>query len=67
MNFFNGIAGSVPFDDASRSVWLFFAIAVPISGVVLSTFYFWNEYERKKDEEKVDGEKKLATSEGNIG
>ena len=57
MNFFNGIAGNVPFDDASHNVWLFFAIAVPVSGVVLFTFYFWDEYERKKDEKKVDGER----------
>jgi hypothetical protein len=60
MNFFNGIAGKVPFDGASRNVWLFFAIAVPISGFVLFTFYFWDEYERKKDEKKVDGEKNMA-------
>lgn len=62
MNFFNGIAGNVPFDDASHNVWLFFAIAVPVSGVVLFTFYFWDEYERKKDEKKVDGEKTSTIS-----
>jgi hypothetical protein len=62
MNFFNGIAGNVPFDGASRNVWLFFAIAMPISGIVLFIFYFWDEYERKKDEKKVDGEKSLAVS-----
>jgi hypothetical protein len=62
MNFFNGIAGNVPFDGASRNVWLFFAIAIPISGIVLFIFYFWDEYERKKDEKKVDGEKSLAIS-----
>jgi len=62
MNFFNGIAGNVPFDDASRNVWLFFVIAVPISGIVLFIFYFWDEHERKKDERKVDGEKSLESS-----
>ncbi|KAH6868828.1 hypothetical protein BKA58DRAFT_300493, partial [Alternaria rosae] len=43
MNFFNGIAGNVPFDEASRSVWLFFVVAIPISAAVLSTFYIWDE------------------------
>ncbi|KAI4693611.1 uncharacterized protein J4E84_002184 [Alternaria hordeiaustralica] len=62
MNFFNGIAGNVPFDDASRNVWLFFVIAVPISGIVLFIFYFWDEHERKKDERKVDGEKSPESS-----
>jgi len=50
MNFFNGIAGRVPFDEASRNVWLFFAIAIPISGLVLLTFYLWDRQEKKKDE-----------------
>ena len=50
MNFFNGIAGRVPFDEASRNVWLFFAIAIPVSGIVLLTFYLWDKQEKKKDE-----------------
>ena len=50
MNFFNGIAGRVPFDEASRNVWLFFAIAIPVSGIVLLTFYLWDKQEEKKDE-----------------
>jgi len=50
MNFFNGIAGKVPFDDASRNVWLFFAIAIPISGIVLTIFYFWDKQTERKDE-----------------
>ncbi|KAI4610996.1 hypothetical protein J4E80_008028 [Alternaria sp. BMP 0032] len=50
MNFFNGIAGKVPFDKASRNVWLFFAIAVPISGVVLTIFYFWDKQTERRDE-----------------
>ncbi|KAI4649783.1 uncharacterized protein J4E79_009628 [Alternaria viburni] len=63
MNFFNGIAGKVPFDEASRSVWLFFAIAIPISALVLSTFYIWNEQQRKKDGHILDEAK--ATSHDN--
>ena len=53
MNFFNGIAGKVPFDEASRNVWLFFAIAIPISGIVLLTFYLWDKQEAKKDDGKL--------------
>jgi len=49
MNFFNGIAGKVPFDEASRNVWLFFAIAIPISGIVLTIFYFWDKQTERKD------------------
>ncbi|KAI4910442.1 hypothetical protein J4E90_007878 [Alternaria incomplexa] len=68
MNFFNGIAGNVPFDDASRNVWLFFVIAVPISGIVLFIFYFWDEYERKKDEGKLRSiEEAAITSQDNAG
>jgi len=52
MNFFNGIAGDVPFDEASRSVWLFFVIAIPTSAFVLLTFYVWNEKQKKEDEHK---------------
>ncbi|KAI4655011.1 uncharacterized protein J4E78_007191 [Alternaria triticimaculans] len=52
MNFFNGIAGKVPFDEASRSVWLFFAIAIPTSAFVLLTFYFWDKQEFKKDQQE---------------
>ncbi|KAI4649728.1 hypothetical protein J4E93_004049 [Alternaria ventricosa] len=53
MNFFNGIAGRVPFDEASRNVWLFFAIAIPVSGIVLLTFYLWDKQEEKKDDGKL--------------
>jgi len=53
MNFFNGIAGRVPFDNASRNVWLFFAIAIPVSGIVLLTFYLWDKQEEKKDDGKL--------------
>jgi len=68
MNFFNGTAGSVPFDGASRNVWLFFVIAVPISGIVLFIFYFWDEYERKKDEGKLRSiEEAAITSQDNAG
>jgi len=49
MNFFNGIAGKVPFDEASRNVWLFFAIAIPISGIVLTIFYFWDKQTERRD------------------
>jgi Mg2+ and Co2+ transporter CorA len=38
MDFFNGIAGSIPFNEASRNVWVFFVVAVPISAVVLVVF-----------------------------
>ncbi|KAI4610096.1 uncharacterized protein J4E87_010852 [Alternaria ethzedia] len=54
MNFFNGIAGKVPFDEASHSVWLFFVVAIPISAAVLSTFYIWDEKEAKKDTKRKE-------------
>jgi len=54
MNFFNGIAGNVPFDEASRSVWLFFAIAIPTSAFVLLTFHFWNVQHKKKDNHALE-------------
>ncbi|RYO14844.1 hypothetical protein AA0111_g11863 [Alternaria arborescens] len=50
MNFFNGIAGNVPFDEASRNVWLFFVVAVPVSAIVLFIFYFWDRHEQMNDE-----------------
>ncbi|KAI4609138.1 hypothetical protein J4E83_008779 [Alternaria metachromatica] len=53
MNFFNGIAGKVPFDEASRNVWLFFAIAIPVSGIVLLIFYLWDKQAEKKDDGKL--------------
>jgi Mg2+ and Co2+ transporter CorA len=53
MNFFNGIAGNVPFDEASRNVWLFFVVAVPVSAIVLSTFYFWDRHEQMNDDRKL--------------
>ncbi|KAH7074121.1 hypothetical protein FB567DRAFT_611021, partial [Paraphoma chrysanthemicola] len=41
MNFFNGIAGPVPFDEASRHVWIFFVIALPMSATVAVVFFGW--------------------------
>jgi len=54
MNFFDGIAGNVPLDEASRNVWLFFVVALPTSVVVLFTFFFWDKWERNKDEQEVE-------------
>lgn len=62
MNFFNGIPGDVPFDQASRSVWLFFVVAVPISGIVLLTFYYWDKQEKKKDDLRLRVEEEAATT-----
>jgi hypothetical protein len=62
MNFFNGIAGNVPFDGARHNVWLFFAVAVPISGVVLFAFYAWDEKEVKKDKQKLRANKEKSPS-----
>jgi hypothetical protein len=62
MNFFNGIAGNVPFDEASRNVWLFFVVAVPISGIVLFAFYFWDKQEMKKDELRLRVVEEAATT-----
>ncbi|CAN9366189.1 unnamed protein product [Alternaria alternata] len=57
MNFFNGIAGNVPFDEASLNVWLFFVVAVPVSAIVLSTFYFWDRHEQMNDNLRLKGPK----------
>jgi phosphotransferase system glucose/maltose/N-acetylglucosamine-specific IIC component len=57
MNFFNGIAGNVPFDEASRNVWLFFVVAVPVSAIVLFTFYFWDKHEQMNDNLRLKGSK----------
>jgi phosphotransferase system glucose/maltose/N-acetylglucosamine-specific IIC component len=62
MNFFNGIPGDIPFDQASRSVWLFFVVAVPISGIVLLTFYYWDKQEKKKDDLRLRVEEEAATT-----
>ncbi|CAN9363687.1 unnamed protein product [Alternaria alternata] len=62
MNFFNGIAGDIPFDQASRSVWLFFVVAVPISGIVLFTFYYWDKQEKKKDDLRLRVEEEAAAT-----
>ncbi|CAN9406139.1 unnamed protein product [Alternaria alternata] len=57
MNFFNGIAGNIPFDEASRNVWLFFVVAVPVSAIVLFTFYFWDKHEQMNDNLRLKGSK----------
>ncbi|KAF2026608.1 hypothetical protein EK21DRAFT_115663 [Setomelanomma holmii] len=57
MNFFNGIAGKVPFDQASWNVWLFFVIAVSISVVVLSVFWWWDVKGRNEDEKQLADER----------
>jgi len=63
MNFFNGVAGNVPFDEASRSVWLFFVVAIPISAVVLYTFHVWDTKEEKKAaKKKKEDEEELLIS-----
>jgi hypothetical protein len=48
MNFFNGIAGPVPFDEASRNVWVFFVVALPVSAVVLGVFWWWDDNNTKE-------------------
>ncbi|KAH7069872.1 hypothetical protein BKA63DRAFT_396555, partial [Paraphoma chrysanthemicola] len=50
MNFFNGIAGPVPFDAASRNVWIFFLVALPVSAVVLVVFFWWDKNAEKNDQ-----------------
>ncbi|KAF2825376.1 hypothetical protein CC86DRAFT_407585 [Ophiobolus disseminans] len=42
MNFFNGRLGTPAFDGASRSMWIFFAVALPVSVVVLTVFWWWD-------------------------
>jgi Mg2+ and Co2+ transporter CorA len=42
MSFFNGVPGTSAFDEASRYVWMFFVVAVPISAIVLAGFWYWD-------------------------
>jgi flagellar basal body-associated protein FliL len=54
MDFFNGIAGSIPFNEASRNVWVFFVVAVPISAVVLMVFFWWTGNVGRNDKKEED-------------
>jgi Mg2+ and Co2+ transporter CorA len=48
MNFFNGVPGTPAFDEVGRNVWIFFVVAVPISALVLTGFWFWDRKKAKK-------------------
>jgi Mg2+ and Co2+ transporter CorA len=53
MNFFNGVPGYPPFDEASRNVWIFFTIALPITAVVLGFFWWWDRKQHLADEHRA--------------
>jgi hypothetical protein len=42
MNFFNVVPGTPVFDETSRNVWVFFVVALPISAIVMTGFWFWD-------------------------
>jgi Mg2+ and Co2+ transporter CorA len=42
MSFFNGVPGTLEYDEGSRDVWIFFVVAVPISAFVLVGFGYWD-------------------------
>jgi hypothetical protein len=42
MNFFNVVSGSPVFDETSQNVWVFFVVALPISAIVMTGFWFWD-------------------------
>jgi Mg2+ and Co2+ transporter CorA len=46
MNFFTAVPGAPIFDETSRNVWVFFAIALSISAVILTGFWFWDRKTR---------------------
>jgi Mg2+ and Co2+ transporter CorA len=52
MNFFNGIPGWPGFDRASRFVWMYFLISVPITGFVLGLFFRWEYKEKQKENQR---------------
>ncbi|OAK96799.1 hypothetical protein IQ06DRAFT_229553 [Phaeosphaeriaceae sp. SRC1lsM3a] len=57
MNFFAPVPGKSVFDDSSRNVWVFFAVALPTSIVILSAFYWWDkgtEREAEAQRQKVE-------------
>lgn len=57
MNFFAPVPGKSVFDDSSRNLWVFFAVALPTSIVILSAFYWWDkgtEREAEAQRQKVE-------------
>jgi Mg2+ and Co2+ transporter CorA len=46
MNFFTAGPGAPIFEESSRNVWVFFAVALPISAVILTGFWFWDRKTR---------------------
>jgi hypothetical protein len=70
MNFFNGKPGMPAFDGASRNVWIFFVVALPVSAAVLTVFWWWDRGHeaiilvesgaRADKEEEQDGRKKVT-------
>jgi Mg2+ and Co2+ transporter CorA len=46
MNFFNVVPGTSTFDEASRSVWIFFVVAIPTTALVLMGFGYWSRPRR---------------------
>jgi len=56
MNFFNGRPGTPAFDGASHSMWIFFAVALPVSIVVLTVFWWWDRKQEANDNAKAEGE-----------
>jgi hypothetical protein len=61
MNFFNGKQGIPAFDEASRNVWIFFVVALPVSAAVLTVFWWWDrkaEREGKVMSETGSGRRK---------
>ncbi|KAH7381262.1 hypothetical protein DE146DRAFT_793240 [Phaeosphaeria sp. MPI-PUGE-AT-0046c] len=43
MNFFAPVPGRPVFDESSWTLWVFFAVALPISAVILTAFYWWDK------------------------
>jgi Mg2+ and Co2+ transporter CorA len=53
MNFFIGVPGYPPFDATSRSVWIYFVVALPITAVVLSIFWWWDRKQQRLVDEDL--------------
>lgn len=53
MNFFTPVPGEKVFDESSRNLWVFFAVALPISAAILTAFYWWDR--------KVDADREATT------
>jgi Mg2+ and Co2+ transporter CorA len=67
MNFFTGVPGTPEFAQASRNVWVFFVVAVPISAMVLAGFWYWDRKtqlmvreERENREKARPGSRKVT-------